>query len=187
MTFILSTYLLYNVVAGFFLSIYCYYQDDYQYYNKDLLLVLLFPAVGLGYWQYNKDLRENGKTELPREWYMWKKMVRINWGYIIVVGLWAFSSVMGCRQMMGGGTEWANHQNDGLSAGLGLMYDIGSGLAFIGFALIMILGMGLMTAVLIWIPNSRAKSVEAQYYKEQLLKAKAPQGQSPSHPDNKSI
>ena len=170
MSTLITSYFIYNLAAGFFLAIYCYYSDKNQLHGYDLLWVLLFPALGWGYWRYNKELRDSGSTELPREWYMCKQMIKINWGYIIVMGLWAFSLVEGCNKMVGGGLEWAHQQNDRLSTGIGLMYDIGSGTAFMIFWLMLVLGLGILFAIFVLIPSIYVKSIESRHYKMQLLK-----------------
>lgn len=167
---LLVSYFIYNIVAGIFIALYCYYYDDYKSQGYDLLWVFLFPAIGWGFWRYNKELRDNGKVDLPGDWYMWTQMIKVNWGFLICIGFLGFGSAMGCHKMVGGGIEWANHQNNGFSLGLGLLYDIGSGIAFLFFMVMLILGLGILFAIFILIPTTQSNSIETRYYKEQLLK-----------------
>jgi hypothetical protein len=170
--FLFLLYALYNFLAGIFISIYYYRQDPDSFQGMELAFMVFFPAAGLGYWAYNKEMREKGETEFSRDWYIWKRMININWGLIAIIGILGFMSLSGCRSQVGEGMKWANHQGDATSFGLGLLFDAGSAIAF-GFGLLLLaLSMAFFWALLIFMPSHIARTIETSTYKSKYLEEK---------------
>lgn len=158
-------YLIFNFIAGIGIAIY-YYIDEFQTtYGYEIFLLLFFPAYGLGYWAYQKALREQGETEFPKEWYLWKKAAKFNYWFILFIAIIGLLALAGCGSLVGGGLLWANHQVNTIAIGAGLMYDVGSFLMLGFYAIIFFVSLAYMAAVMILIPNYFVKSIESRVYK----------------------
>ncbi|MCW3125355.1 MAG: hypothetical protein JWO03_1013 [Bacteroidetes bacterium] len=164
MLFITGFYLVFNILAGAVLSAYYFKREHYTVYGHEILLLLLFPAAGLGYWIYHRDLRENIATDLPLNWYIWKHMVKIHTALMIALGLFAISTLSGCGAMVGGGLHWADHQNNASAVGLGLMYNAVSGVVFGLILLFVLLGLGITGLLMIGLPAFIAHSIKSNVY-----------------------
>ena len=50
-------------------------------------VLLLFPAVGLGKWIYGQAIARNEQQTFPEKWFLWKYMIKVNWGYFWLIAI----------------------------------------------------------------------------------------------------
>ena len=161
---LIGIYFIYNFLLRLGLVFYYFKKESFTSYGHEPLLLLFCPAVGLGYWSYYSDLRTNGQTDLPQSWYIWRKMIRVHTGFIILLCFIAFSMLAGCGAVVGKGMNWASHENNASAVGLGLLFDAAS-LAVVGVLLMAALcGILFAAAILILIPYLIANSIERTQY-----------------------
>lgn len=153
---LILSYLLYNVAAGVVLTLYYYFKEGRIQQAELAGWLLLFPVVGLGKKHYT-----NATDELPEKWYIYKYMIRLHWGYII---LW-FIGPVSVAAIVGG-----------LSSGLGhatnsgeLLADmlVGAGLLLVGAVagLMLLVAMLVLFLLLIVWPRQKMKQIELEMYK----------------------
>lgn len=155
----LQYYLLYNFMLGPFFAFYYYKTETRIVDLKEFFFLLFFPAVGYGYWLHAKEIRANKIPEFPRKWFIWNKMIRINWGFIIAI---AASGLVLLFWLAAAGSDFNLNSNSGLE----FLFEFGAVLmvsAFIGSLLFLF---GLLTFLLIFLPHQFAKSIEAKTYKQ---------------------
>lgn len=80
------SYFIYNLVVGMVLVIFYFFTGNNELKTKELIWLLIFPAAGMGKWQYVEASHKGQRTEFPAEWYMWKYMIKVNWGYMALLG-----------------------------------------------------------------------------------------------------
>lgn len=82
-TFILA-YISYAFVCGLFLSIrYIMTEKRIVYWNEFLYLLLISP-FGYGNWLYERENRSEKKMVFSKKWFVWKKMIPINIGFLFL-------------------------------------------------------------------------------------------------------
>ena len=106
MTGLIFSYLIYNILAGIFLSINYYQTESRIIENREFFWLLLFPAIGLGKWRYNQKIRLTEDVEFPEKWFIWKYMIKENWGYIISIGVVGLVGLIIFGGLFGDGTDW---------------------------------------------------------------------------------
>ncbi len=165
-------YLVYNLLAGFCLAIYYLIKERGIPGAKEFLLLLAFPAIGLGNWIYNRELRQNTGTPYPKKWFIYKNSIKINWGFIgiyLLLGLFVTGAIL----MIGDTPAYTTPIND-LSD---LYYNLFIGSISIIFSVVLItLGYILaflylvsvagLYVILILIPKSSMRSIERKLLSE---------------------
>jgi hypothetical protein len=142
MEIIILSYLIYNVLIGIYFAINYYQTEGGLTDNKEFWWLLLFPAMGLGKWRFQQKNRAGEETEFPEKWFMYKYMIKVNWCYIITIGAICFIGVFAFGGLFGSGMDWANHQDNQVAAGFGILADIGILFLFILFFLLHYLASG---------------------------------------------
>jgi arsenate reductase len=84
---IILSYFVYNLVVGAFLTVYYLLSGKGELETKSILLLLLFPAIGLGTWKFRQEKLNGGTPAYPEKWYRLKYMINVNWGYMALIGL----------------------------------------------------------------------------------------------------
>ena len=84
---IILSYFLYNLIVGAFLTAYYFLSGKGELETKSILLLLLFPAIGLGTWKFRQEKLDGGTPAYPEKWYRLKYMINVNWGYMALIGL----------------------------------------------------------------------------------------------------
>ena len=115
---ILISYLAYNLILGVILSIIHLFRNGLKGSVSDRILLLLLPVIGLGYIRYAKDL-ELHKPLFPRKWFVLKYMIKIHWGFLILLVLAPVSIVFVAIAIMVFGLS-----TDLASSGFSVAYDI---------------------------------------------------------------
>ncbi len=133
--------------------------------------MLFFPTVGYGYWLYYHTKKLNNKENFPLKWYVWKKMIKVNWGFLILIALFFLILSSGILDLFvnTNGFDWANHQDNAVAIGFGLLSDVGSALFGLLGLLCLAITFGVFFCIFILIPILVVKSIETNYYKDQLL------------------
>lgn len=175
MTETLLSYLIYNVMVGIVLTIVHLVQTKGPKEPRILLWLLFFPSVGLGYWRYAQAKQSAEKPALPENWYMWKNMVKVNWGFmaILLIGplvLIALSTL----GILAGGT--LNMESFGMMTMDEIKGMIGASLVMLGllYVIIMFFVLIIPFLLLIVLPKSQANSIERQYILAQKRAQTAP-------------
>ncbi|WP_405569055.1 hypothetical protein [Winogradskyella sp. Asnod2-B02-A] len=165
---VIGIYLIYILFIGIFFFSFKYYKTEQTIIeNKEFTLLIFFPIIGLGNWLYNKELRKNGTTKFPKEWFIWKNAIPINIGYLVLLAIIGFILHGIATGNIGGGMEWANKQDNASLIGVGLLTDIASGIAILFVTVIAVFGFGILAFFLIFIPKYQVKSIERKYFQEQ--------------------
>ena len=129
----------------------------------NIALLLVFPAVGLGKWIYSRTIEANKPTMFPENWFMWKYMIKVNWGYfgLITILPFIFLILMFFGVAVGGLFNLNSSNMDAFSGMAGLLEA----------GIVMLLLFGSITAVflllipyllLIQLPKSQMRSIERQ-------------------------
>lgn len=84
---VLFSYLIYNLLIGVVLTTFHVIKEKGVIKPVNIAWLLLFPAAGLGKWIYQRSLRDHQTVEYPEKWFMWKYMVKVNWGYMGLIGI----------------------------------------------------------------------------------------------------
>ncbi len=87
MTQILLSYLAYNILLGVVLTAIFLIKDRTLKEPRLILWLLLFPAIGLGYWKHAEAEQHGTKPLFPKNWFMWKYMVSVNWGFMGIIAV----------------------------------------------------------------------------------------------------
>jgi hypothetical protein len=162
-------YLLYNFLLGLYFSFQYYTIEGRFNNNKEFWLLLFFPAMGLGKWKYIQLVRNNEPDLFPERWYMFKYMVKINWGYLILLVVGGFVVVFLSSLLVGSGLDWASHLNNSFSIGAGILFDIGALFLFFMVAFIAFLSLCVLYFILIHLPKSSMQKIEMEVYKQKYL------------------
>ncbi len=158
----LEYYILYNLLIGPFFAFRYYNTEGRIVETKEFLRLLLLPAVGYSYWLYKREIRANKIPEFPRRWFVWKKMIPINWGFIGIIA--AFGLVL-IIWLAAAGSDFDINSNSGLE----FLFELGAGLMAAALIGSFFFFFGLLVFLLIFLPHQFAKSIEAETYKRKYL------------------
>ena len=84
---ILISYFVYNLILGVVFSSIRLFQEGLKGPFLDRVLLLLLPVIGLGYWRHSQQLQLKSKSLFPRKWFVLKYMIKIHWGYLVLLVL----------------------------------------------------------------------------------------------------
>ncbi len=85
---IVGIYLAFNVLIGvlYYLPKYIITEGSVNSL-KELLVLCTFPVIGLGIWQYRRNAKCSQIDPYPKNFYIWKYMIRINTVFLIFFGV----------------------------------------------------------------------------------------------------
>lgn len=157
----ICAYLAYNLVTGILLCIIRLAQNGTLGSVRNWLLLLFFPAIGLGYMRFEDQNLNNLNPDYPESWFMWTYMKKVNWGFILVqviaIVLFFLSFSLGSYLGLDGLFTDAEHP---FEIGFGLLIGMGVVLMF----LVILLGSSLLfliqAFILIYIPSSQIRRIE---------------------------
>ncbi len=161
---LILSYFVYNLVVGLILVIYYFITANNELKPKEIFWLLVFPAAGLGKWRFIQESKGTQRTEFPEQWFVWKYMIRVNWGYIgllsfLPVGL-LLAALIGIS--VGGITDFNGYTD--------IESLVGAGIFLMTFALLTIMVFVLIIPflILVYFPMHQKKKIEkAVFY--QLL------------------
>ncbi len=172
---IVFSYLLYNIFAGLFLVIRFFRAEGGIVPNREFFWLLLFPAIGFGKWKYRQSLKLAEKTRFPEKWFIWKYMIKINWGYAMFSILFIIGVLFVIVFFYNIGIEILDPlglpeiMNLPILAYLSVMQTV-----FI-FSLFFSVAYGLLLLILIVIPKNKVKRIEREIgQKQQTVKSAMP-------------
>lgn len=84
---LIISYFVFNLVVGAFLSVFYLFTGDGELDAKHIIWLLIFPAAGLGNWRFREAQKLEGMPAFPQKWYMWKYMIKVNWGFMGLLGI----------------------------------------------------------------------------------------------------
>ncbi|MGB0369530.1 MAG: hypothetical protein ACPGD8_09000 [Flavobacteriales bacterium] len=84
---IILSYFVYNLILGAFLTVFYLFTRNGELGAKHIIWLLLFPAAGLGNWRFKEAQLLEGTPAFPEKWFMWKYMIKVNWGYMGLLGI----------------------------------------------------------------------------------------------------
>ncbi len=171
MDIIILSYLGYNLIVGIFLAL-NYYSENKLADKKQLWWLLLFPVIGLGKLRYKQRII-NEDINFKEDWFIYKYMIKLNWGYIIVVEIISFLMVFAFGGLIGSGMDWGNNQENATAAGFGLLADIGMAFLFLLFLALAIFGFVVLFLIFIFIPKLLMKNIETETYRNKYLETKS--------------
>lgn len=185
----LSTYLAYNVIVGIILSVIRLAKNGTKGSVRNWLLLLLFPAVGLGYMKFQDEELNQGTPDYPENWFMWTYMKKINWGFLLlqIGGLVAIILFASFGSLLGF-DDFLSQARDPLEAGLGIL--LGMGIIVMFFAVLMGFGFVFMleALILIYLPNSQIRNIERRRMQDILREQHQPESKKQaSNPITKPV
>lgn len=167
MEYLIIIYLLFQIGIGVLYFSFNYFAVEKRIKErKEFLLLIFLPLYGFGNWKYNREIRLNGKTELPKNWYIWKYMIPVNTWFIatLAIVLLVFTIITMTSEVFDSNVSSDNIYSAVLE---------GFGNMFIGLIIVLIL-LGLFIVlfviglVLILVPKLNVKSIESEYYKNKF-------------------
>lgn len=175
---LLISYLSYNLVLGIFLTVFHAVKEKGAIRPVNILWLLLFPAAGLGKWVYQRTLRNGETMEYPQKWYVWKYMVKVNWGYMALIGIGPLTLlILMSLGFLVGDFAASTPVPLGQDEMLQLM-EIGLILLIVVYVLVMFFVLIIPFLVLIYIPKRQKRSIERKQFLEFRKKQMA--GQQPA-------
>jgi len=170
---ILSFYLGYNVALGIVLSIVQLIRSGTTGSVRNWLLLILFPAVGLGFMRFAETNLKSGIPEFPEKWFMWKYMTKVNWGFLLIIAFFpAILLVLSSLGLIAAGTWSMNAQGFEVMPEMEQM--LGAGIIMLGIMYIIVMFFALIIPylILIYIPKSQAKSIERERMRKIIMQRK---------------
>ncbi|WP_333693814.1 hypothetical protein [Flavobacterium sp.] len=160
MLYLFYSYFLYNLLIGCLgFSLYYYRNEKKINSIPEFALLIIFPALGWGYWNHKKSLRLNPEETYPLKGHIWRSLFRINLSYMLLLGLlllWYLLVLFGLID-----SELASrHTQHATLVGFDLMMDAFIGLALMAFAAGMLLGYFCLAFVLVGIPKIQLSSIK---------------------------
>jgi len=76
-------YIYYSLLCGLFLCFKYLAAERKNAQWDELLLLLLIAPFGYGNWQYKREMRLGKNAIFPKKWFVWKKMISINVGFLV--------------------------------------------------------------------------------------------------------
>jgi protein-tyrosine-phosphatase len=186
---IVIAYLSYNIVLGILLGLVQLIRSGTNGSVRNWLLLILFPAVGLGYMRFAETNLKNGIPELPEKWFMWKYMTKVNWGFLLIIAFFpAILIILSSIGLIAAGTWNMNAQGiEGLPE---MDQLLGFGMVMLGIFYIIVMFFLLIIPylILIYIPKSQAKSIERKRMHEMMMQQKQSKAKAePAKPVAKRI
>ncbi len=162
MLYLIASYFFYNLLIGSLgFSLYYYRKEKKIISIPEFALLLVFPAIGWGYWNYKKALRLNPEESYPLKGHIWRSLFRINLSYILILGLlllWYLLVLFGLID-----SEMASqHTQHASLVGFDLMMDAFIGLALMSFAAGILFGYFCLAILLVGIPKIQLNSIKTQ-------------------------
>jgi len=159
------SYLIFNVLAGPVLTIQYFRVEQRVKSTLEFCALVLFPAVGLGVWRYNQQIRKGSIPEFEQSWFIWKFMIRFNWAYLIALGVAVIFLLLSAAGVPILGMEIAEGDEYGFATMFGMIATLGLGILFLLFAIVILFSYALLIGIMILIPKYLMKSEEAKTYK----------------------
>ncbi len=167
----IAVYLVFNVVAGLFLTFYYYNKERSITNTKELVHLLLFPATGLGSWLYNRRERMGLHTEYDSRWYRYKNMLRINRVFMACLagyGIYMLSQVYRLfHQYNEVKTDAAETAGKGISeiafGSFGWMIHYSMVIAFAGTVILFVLGVLICLFIFVLLPKMQLSAIEKSH------------------------
>lgn len=131
---------------------------------------MVLPVIGLGKWKYNQILRWGEEPEYPSDWYKYKYIKNLHWGFVAVFAFVCFIAISGMGSMVGEGTKAAEETGHASAIGFGLLFDIGAAIFEGMFLIIVFLFIVVLGFVFIFYPYNKMREIERDTYKRKFYK-----------------
>ncbi|MCF8278298.1 MAG: hypothetical protein K9J17_16340 [Flavobacteriales bacterium] len=154
-------YLGYNLVVGMVLT--TLYLIKYQGKMKplEIAFLLVFPAIGLGKSIYAQNIVKGEQPAFPEKWFMWKYMVKVNWGFMAILALTpvVFFLFLLLGISISSLSEFGFGDLSSLTE-LGAMVGSGMIALVVFFGLIMALALAIPYLIFIYVPKHQMQMIE---------------------------
>jgi len=173
MIYSIASYLVYTLLIGIFFFSIKYYRTEGSIVNKrEFFLLIFLPSIGYGNWLYNRELRLNGKTTFPKEWFIWKKIIPINISYLIALIISGIILYVVIAGMIDEELNGAAKPDDLISFGFDVFAIFASVMVFSVAIFTSILLFGIYAMILLFIPKYLVKSIEKKHFQKQAERNK---------------
>lgn len=179
---ILLSYAAYNLILGAVCAVFHSIKEKGKIKPINLVWLAVFPAAGLGKWIYTRTVRDEEPTEFPEAWYMWKYMVKVNWGFMALIGIGPLTVLilMSLGFMVG---DFAANSSVPLGQDEMLqLMEIGLILLIIVYVLVMFFVLIIPFLLLIYLPKRQKRSIERKQFLEFRKKQMAGQQTAAKQP-----
>jgi arsenate reductase len=161
---LILSYFVYNLVVGLFLVIYYFFTSNNELKPKEIIWLLVFPAAGLGKWRFVQETQKRQHTEFPERWFVWKYMIRVNWGFIGLLGFLPVGLLLAALIgiSVGGITDFNGYTD--------IESMVGAGIFLMTFALltVMVLVLIIPFLILVYFPMYQKKKIEQAIFYQVL-------------------
>lgn len=184
----LFAYLVYNVVVGVLLSIVQLFRTGTIGSTQDWLMLLFFPAVGLGHMRFAETNLKHGIPTYPKKWFRWTYMRRVNWGFMFIIAvfplLFVVLSSLGfiTGAFLGIGTEQFE-----TVPGMKELVGASMILFVIVYVVVMFFLLIVPYLLLVYLPGSQARKIERERMHLLMKQRQAPHSPEPLKPTIKRI
>lgn len=168
MRYFLSPYLLFNLLAGIYLTFKHKVTEGSYASGRDFWLLLLFPVVGLGKWRYRQLQSQYTPGLFPERWYIYKHMIVLHKWFM---GLFAIVPALGMlfsAIAISALTDVFKGSSNFYTMLMAFWADLGFilvfGILFTSLAFVLTF----FYMLLIFLPKYLMRKIEAEYYKNQL-------------------
>jgi len=165
MTEILLSYFIYNALLGIVLTVIQLIKSEGKAEPLSIVLLLLFPAMGLGKWIYGQTIAKNEQPTFPEKWFVWKYMVKVNWGYFWLIAI--LPIILMLLMFFGvavGGLVNLDSQNLDAFSGIGALLEVGLTMLILFGSITMAFLLVIPYLILIYLPKTQMRSIERQQF-----------------------
>ena len=165
MTEILLSYFIYNALLGIVLTVIQLIKSEGKGELLSIVLLLLFPAVGLGKWIYGQAIARNEQQTFPEKWFLWKYMIKVNWGYFWLIAILPIIFIM--LMFFGvavGGLVNLDSQNVDAFSGIGALLETGFTMLVLFGSITIAFLLVIPYLLLIHLPKTQMRSVERRHF-----------------------
>lgn len=168
MRYLLAPYLLFNFLAGVYLTFKHKAAEGRFASGRDFWLLLFLPVVGLGKWRYRQLQSQQTPHLFPERWYVYQHMIKLHKWFM---GLFAIAPALGMlfsAIAISALTDVFKGSGSFYTMLLAFWADLGFilvfGILFTSLAFVLTL----FYLLLIFLPKYLMRKTEAAYYKNQL-------------------
>jgi arsenate reductase len=167
---ILLAYVSYNLALGLVLGLVQLIRSGTAGSVRNWLLLILFPAMGLGFMRFAETNFNSGIPEFPEKWFMWKYMTKVNWGFLVIMALFpATLLILSSLGLLAVGIWSMNTEGFEMMPEMEQLLGAGMIMLVIFYIIVMFFVLIIPYLVLIYLPKSQMKSIERERIRKILM------------------
>ena len=166
--FLIVYYYTYFLLAGMILCV-LYLRTEKKIVDIEEFFLLLFSSLtGYGNWIYNRTIRNKGISEMPKKWFVYDKMNKLNKYFLLYIVTTILLFILYTKLPHESNND--NNIPNGFLNHLAVLPKLLSGLIETLFALILFVPISLiLLSIIILVPIFKKKNMEKKIKAKQLL------------------